>query len=386
MKPCIGLHTTPFDGELIDIGVDNGRVHATPNHRLLTLRGWVEAGRLKVGDILVQIREVATIDKIVANIDDENSLRANLLVPNPINLTCVPETLDAERHSIDLNVNPVMWNIEAKFTLPPLGSESLDHQGFSSSRIGSTVYMPRRIFSVNFLHSINALLFDSWIEKGRGGFQFLRSSSSAFVNILRLAKSWVINPFLPFCQRYPHPARNLSSSGVSDVLPSYGFAFSDLESMPIEQPHDRPVVALPPLSQSADGQQLDAVELIEGFSYGAPLHSFDSLDDFIRWARSHATLSKVVFLSQTLYTDNVYNLSVLDDESYCLPEVVVHNCRCKMYSMSQRDFERNGGKLSVFDLDPEPGFLRKEDIAEKIDQMKVDQRLRGFIRDSMLQA
>lgn len=60
------------------------------------------------------------------------------------------------------------------------------------------------------------------------------------------------------------------------------------------------------------------------------------------------------------------------------------NCRCQMFSMSQRDFERNGGKLSVFDLEPEKGFLKKEDIEAKINELKIDSTLKDFMRDSVL--
>jgi hypothetical protein len=163
------------------------------------------------------------------------------------------------------------------------------------------------------------------------------------------------------------------------VLPGYGFTPGDFEPIVVNQSHNSPVVASPSLSQGASGQQLDVVEAIKGFSYGAPLHFFDSLDDFIRWARSHTILSKVVSLSQTLYTDNVYNLSVLDDESYCLPEVVAHNCKCRIFSLSQRDVDREGLKVeNVSDFEADKGFNY---LPGKLTKQRRDELLKGLDPD-----
>jgi SPP1 gp7 family putative phage head morphogenesis protein len=56
------------------------------------------------------------------------------------------------------------------------------------------------------------------------------------------------------------------------------------------------------------------------------------------------------------------------------------SCTCTVFSLSQRDFERNGGKLSVFDLEPDEGFLYRDDIEQKIDQLKVDRTLKDAIK------
>jgi SPP1 gp7 family putative phage head morphogenesis protein len=58
-------------------------------------------------------------------------------------------------------------------------------------------------------------------------------------------------------------------------------------------------------------------------------------------------------------------------------------CTCQVFSLSRRDFERNGGKLSVFDLEPDEGFVGRESIHKKIDQLKVDRVLKDFLKDSL---
>lgn len=44
----------PFNGSVIDIGTSGSRVTATPNHPMLTNRGWVAAGEIHEGDYLLQ--------------------------------------------------------------------------------------------------------------------------------------------------------------------------------------------------------------------------------------------------------------------------------------------------------------------------------------------
>ena len=61
----IGTHVKPFDGEMIRIRTKRGETTCTPNHRFLTSCGWLDAGSLQVGDILVQVGKTSTLDKAV---------------------------------------------------------------------------------------------------------------------------------------------------------------------------------------------------------------------------------------------------------------------------------------------------------------------------------
>lgn len=60
-----GTHIKPFDGEAVRIITKRGTATCTPNHRFLTSEGWVTAGDLKTGDILVQVGKVSALDIIV---------------------------------------------------------------------------------------------------------------------------------------------------------------------------------------------------------------------------------------------------------------------------------------------------------------------------------
>ena len=60
-----GTHIKPFDGEAVRIITKRGTATCTPNHRFLTSEGWVAAGDLKTGDILVQVGKVSALDVVV---------------------------------------------------------------------------------------------------------------------------------------------------------------------------------------------------------------------------------------------------------------------------------------------------------------------------------
>ena len=61
----IGTHVKLFDGEAVRITTERGSATCTPNHRFLTICGWVTAGCLQPGDILVQVGKVSPFDVIV---------------------------------------------------------------------------------------------------------------------------------------------------------------------------------------------------------------------------------------------------------------------------------------------------------------------------------
>jgi SPP1 gp7 family putative phage head morphogenesis protein len=66
-------------------------------------------------------------------------------------------------------------------------------------------------------------------------------------------------------------------------------------------------------------------------------------------------------------------------EDVTMPLPSGFGCTCQYFSLSPRDFERNGGKLSVFDVAPEEGFLNRDDINKKIENLKIDQTLKKFM-------
>lgn len=123
-------------------------------------------------------------------------------------------------------------------------------------------------------------------------------------------------------------------------------------------------VSLPVNRQSSISKTFN-IEEPEGFASGAPLDNFNSLDDFVRWASSHAVLYEIDSITTQLYIGNVYDLSIENDETYCVRTSVVHNCgygcRCSFFALSDRDLKRMGKTVET-PPDPktiaDPGFRR----------------------------
>lgn len=100
--------------------------------------------------------------------------------------------------------------------------------------------------------------------------------------------------------------------------------------------------ALESISDRLQRHFLLNVEEPQGFVSGAPLDRFDSLNEFLRWCATHATLTPINRLEKTLYTGTVHDLSISQDESYVIVSGIVHNCRCRVFGLSDRDLAREG--------------------------------------------
>ncbi len=53
---------------------------------------------------------------------------------------------------------------------------------------------------------------------------------------------------------------------------------------------------------------------------------------------------------------------------------------CQLFSLSQRDLDRTGQKISEFELEPDEGFSDRQNIEQKIDQLKVEQVLKDAVQ------
>ncbi|MDN3515355.1 MAG: phage minor head protein [Candidatus Brocadia sp.] len=167
-----------------------------------------------------------------------------------------------------------------------------------------------------------------------------------------------------------------------DILVQTGkVAFFDLPVMDIDEPdscggdssvslsgfnlkmphqvHERTGINMPEKTDFPVGKSLSEITTGEGFADGAPLKGFNSLDDFRTWAFLHADLRKVDNIKSIPYKGDVFNLSVLDDESYCVPISIVHNCRCGVVTISQDDVDSEG--LKVETEDPTGGLIEPVD-------------------------
>lgn len=230
--------------------------------------------------------------------------------------------------------------------------------------------------------ALNCLVPNFWPKKRRSDFQLLGNKCSGWTNIFRHALSRVCPSGLLFGSYLTHDfaADLLAARVISPLMFNPFNLVSTPNSAMVHQTQNSSVVHAKTRTQLPDGHILVPVEPAEGFTRGAPLDRFNSLDSFIRWSTSHANVRQIKDITSTLYIGNVYDLSIEEDMTYCTPIAVVHNCgfgcRCAIFPLSERDLKRmnkerpdtvpddppvvyrnkRNGQVSVLPAGVDPGF------------------------------
>jgi hypothetical protein len=366
IKPCIGTHTSLFNGELVEIRVNDRSFQATPNHRFLTLRGWVEAGLLEVDDVIVQVPQVSILDKFVTDVNQEYSSFTDNSMSLPVNTSRLSNTLYADLSPFNSDVNPVRRTKEVEFTIPSERMESLYHslliEGWFSFGVGVSPWLSSKgLNSGRFNFTCN-----SWGKKRTALFQLLRYASSAFMCLFSFSKMRMIDALL-VRRHFPHVfSTDFFTIRIPNMLKGNSFTSRNAEVEVLEQPHNCSGIHTPTIAELPNREVLNLIEVPESLFSGQPLSQFNSLDGFRTWATSHCVLNKIEFIGQTYYSGNVHNISVLADESYCLPAGIVHNCRCSVFALNDRDLERLklkvedapklGSEYGGIPVEPDPGW------------------------------
>ncbi|MEY3334190.1 MAG: hypothetical protein RLZZ176_2493, partial [Cyanobacteriota bacterium] len=333
IKPVNAVYKRSYAGNMIRIATESFReLLSTPNHRILTLRGWVRAENLKITDVIVQVREASSLDNTVSNINQVDTLTGNDLMSLPVQrVSAEINTFNTKPQRRDVNINP-----SRKFV------RGIHNAKIMSCRQSNTMEM----FNNNKFVS-------GW------------SSLSSFLSLCNL----------------PHLlATSNSSFGISDILnPDFFMSISSRDFVKPHQFHDCSCIDDPKNKQVFDSKILIEVPESEGFVYGYPLNFFDSLDDFRIWAIANADLHKVTELDCCCYDNTVYNLSVARDESYCTELGVVHNCafgcRCTAFTANERMLNRMGA--TILDNPPDPmtiaeqGFQRAAGSMPEVERQEI---------------
>lgn len=284
IQPVTAAHIVSYAGKVFRvISKGIGETLATPNHRFLTLRGWIRADHLQLGDILVQVPQLALVNIFVDDINQSNSTISDTGMTTP--------------------------------------------------------------------------------------FQWKSANRNAFDSKLKLWQK-DINP------ERRHPM--IEKLTVIDPLQSHRFATSSARNIEeVEQFHDGMIAHLPSIAELLNRHFLLNVEEDQGFTSGYPLDLFNSLHDFRGYALSHAKLNPVDAIEQEYYTGNVYDLTVNEESSYCLRTGIVHNCKCRVFSLKKRQVEAMGLKVST-PPDPmtiaEKGFQRAPGTTPQTEREEVLQR------------
>lgn len=353
-EQCVeAVHRNRFNSDLIRLVFEGGRIESTPNHRILTMRGWVRADALHPGDILVEVVPLPTVNTRIDDIDRADTQFANRGVPFPIEgEPAASLTTDSDVYLRDIDIKPagaqggghdVIMN-----RLNPQTGDMFEHHCLSPGRGLSAGGMGRRVSS-HIQAMRRGISFANFRAAGRSlCLQGLSDSANAVIRIFRLAQMGLSTFGLQPCSSGPHAlggicmpfGRGVQPLGADGISAAAGFDFKIRH-----EPHQSADINMPARTDLPIGELISDIEPLEGLEDWDFLDAFDSLDRFRAWARSHAVLRELKGVSRLPYNGIVYNLSVTEDRSYIVQGATVHNCRCRVSPVSKYEIE--DGEVSV---------------------------------------
>ncbi|GEM_PF-1945463 len=347
-------HRNDFHGGLVRLAAKGYVVTATPNHRILTLRGWVRADGLHAGDVLVQTAETPGIEACVGDIDDAHANSADSGMPFPVERkSAVALALDCQVQARDEQIEPLgadsgMDNVIME-RRQPLGGQMVEEYPFSSSGIGHAGRMARDMSADGAPMCYPKLGPDLWAPGAGSEAEFSGDTTHGLISLGGLAEARVPTLERQAYRQLSHHGSSAPSSLIGvQPLHFHGLAAlagSDLE-VP-QQPHQGTHVEMPAGAELPVRGLLIEIETAEDLAGGAPLDRFDTLEDFATWAWSHTHLHVIESVTTIPYSGTVCNLTVEQDKSYIIPGATVHNCRCTVVTVSEGELGRDyGGALS----------------------------------------
>lgn len=318
------VHVNSFKGTLVGVKVDEGFIFCTDNHRFLTLRGWIMAKNLIVSDQIVQIK----MDQSIANVDNIHMV-ANDIKPIKSHWPAHTfENLNPDFMRGNKNVNPMVRNIIIMLVLKLKGiNYNLLRLSWFYARQHMNVWMRFiKTITTNFSLSNNLRSM-----KGGGNTEFSSNQWALY------AFHWMRVFLKELFEKLSTTYRGfISSFGIINPLHFYGFAASTRSDIVFaHKVDDLPRLQSPSSAKFTITEPLLNVKPVEGFTNGAPLDSFDSLECFRQKIIRTHDLKEVKYITNIRYSGNVYNLEIEKDQSYITEVGITHNCRC--FTTSQED-------------------------------------------------
>lgn len=350
-----------FNGNLVRFITKDGSSVSTPNHRILTLRGWIRAENLKVGDVLVQIPEAFFVDNFVGNINHTDSSRCDVLMTLPVKRkSAVGDTMNSEFQFRNKNIDPVRRAVEIKNRIVAFFLKMIEKYLFTFCRCEIKIWMTRRINRI--FKKFGLSQFFPYFSSRCGAIQlkFFSLFSHRFRILFSKTKTRMLMSFEILSHHLTGPYRLFNSSFVG----VYPLCFNGFASLPgfdpvmFHQPHDCSVINFPTRGNHIDAEEFIEIEESEGFAGGAPLDLFDSLQSFVAWSRSHCSLREIISVDNILYNGKLYNIEVDKDETYLIRQAVVHNCGCYMRARTEDEIDKRNliARDEQIDFTPHEGF------------------------------
>lgn len=342
VKTVSAVMVRPFYGELVTVSTKRGEVSCTPNHRFLTLRGWVTASNLTAGDILVQVGKIGFKNIAVRAIYNLQTLLSYALMPHIRQRKAImPLTVHDNTPVGKIEVKNVLSEQFPKLKRLPRRTEKISHFSFGCAGRHSKSRHILRMGRAGSQRMDKGFLSRFRSEKGTCAFELFRYASNQCAILFRFALSYM-SALKRKIMIYGSKAFSCLFSPFKAINPLSGHCLSSVpnrNTVKPEQAGDSPVIDMPKPADLSVAELSNTVPGYKGLNNIGIFNGFDSLYNFLRNTFFHndyvLVRDKIIKKAETV----VYNLSVEDDESYVTPVAIVHNCRCTVVQVLSSDYE-----------------------------------------------
>lgn len=330
-KFVTGTHVRAFNGEMVCIYTKRGTTSCTPNHRFLTARGWITAGKLKSGDILIQVGKVGTLDVVINTVHNvhaaiRNGFMTSIRKWKSISALAINGKVNIRQkkvHNVTANQLPkVKCNIHR--------GKEIKHDLFTWAWRKTQCGKIFRMCLSGMNRIGNSLFTHIWTKEGRTCFQLFRNLTYHFA----VRFGFTLTNMFSRKGKFMVGLSKLYTCGFSSsriINPLRGHSLSTMtrsKSAISEQLGNTSVVDSPQGTDISITTKFFDIPKFYGISN---IHSFDgfhSFYEFIRQTLFHTRYVLVKGKDTKNVSMPVYNLSIEEDESYVILAGIVHNCRC----------------------------------------------------------
>jgi len=374
-KPIDFVHLSEFHGELIRYSIEGVETFSTPNHRILTTRGWMRASQIVIGDELLEVVNHPNLYLPIGDIKKPDSMRSDIAMASPRQAASESVTLNTDSNVGKKDINPEWGDVKIMNRSNSKIGQNVDHLGFLGRLLRLKNDMCHWIFGVHQKSGLTHFLSNLWSSCGCGLTKLFRNFSNPFAILFGFSKAGV----LPFVGHSEHGVFHKVASLFFPGLIVNPLRFNSLATVSdgnveeFHQTHESSVIDFPFSTNGPERQKVFNVGENKGVFDGSPLNRFNSLYDFSAWARSchNVSLRKIISISKIPYNGTVYNLSIPEDNTYHVESGVVHNCRCSVIQLTKEDSRKLGGvkgapEINYYDWEnPRTGKVEK--VPEGID-------------------
>lgn len=365
------IHKNFFNGQIIGIVSKGKQVFYTKNHRILTIKGWVQSDSINVGDIMIDFRKKGILNAMICYINNCYIFGRNKTVSFVIKWQSrMMESLNSNVKVWYKNINPIFTAIEIVNRIKR--SKIFQNQQFVFSRFSPSIDMQFGISGIHSSNSFNKFSLNFGAKGGGTNFKFFRNNPKMFAIFFSLTKIRMRG----FCNILSHSLTCLLFPIIC-IYPLYLYTLGSITNWYIKHSENfgkySIITNTPFFRKFVNRFVLNDIKFIQDNGDAAPLNFFDSGYMALYSIFCHNKLVVIEDVNIQNHNDYVYNLTIEKDVSYITETGIVHNCGCSAEQVDQQYLDENGKT-------PRTNEEAGEDLENHVDkQFRFDPSTQGIL-------